>query len=270
MILIVSLFDIPPNIAVYFIQDHCVFKHLQTKEINMIAGICFKLIPVLFVSLIISPYTRAQEHEEQYGAVCNITENEACFSNDTFSACSPGFHKNNIYTLCDNDRSCCPCPTDTYQPWWNECNSCILCTDCSEMNKETLHYCNITHNSVCGKELYSTVFPAVTVHTPQSTTVPTQTTTPGEEISITESPEPPDDEPKDPVYKCPSTLIKDIITHVVCILVPLIIFLRYPDVARNIHDRIKSIFSSVVACLTSSNNNQKAGTSDYDLVGRGQ
>lgn len=37
---------------------------------------------------------------------------------------------------------------------------------------------------------------SVAVHSSQPTTVPAQTTTPGEEASITESPEPPDDEPK--------------------------------------------------------------------------
>ncbi|PIK58899.1 hypothetical protein BSL78_04211, partial [Apostichopus japonicus] len=54
-------------------------------------------------------------------------------------------------TLSNPSESCCDfCEENTYQPKFNNCKCCILCTNCTELGREELQACNITNDAKCG------------------------------------------------------------------------------------------------------------------------
>lgn len=217
------------------------------------AYICLRLITAFLLLLCV--YTIIGDTGwQQNEVVYNITMNEDCFSNDT-DACEPGYHLNHDNTPCHNDRKCCYCPPNTYQPWWNECVSCILCTNCSEMQKVTMHLCNITHNSVCGKHLVTTNVPEAegTSIIPSTTQVSSHAITPEDEVVSNKLPEvsdgtkedeDEDDEQEGTVYRfwCVNYTLAHFFTHLLCLL-PGVLFIAFPSWPRDINIAIKSSYN---------------------------
>ncbi|XP_071840511.1 uncharacterized protein [Apostichopus japonicus] len=125
-----------------------------------------------------------QEAEVLSGPVANQEDNEECFvEDDQADSCNKGYHRNSGHT-CGRTRNCCPCQEYTYQPAFNTCQSCILCTNCTAMGKMEIHPCNNSVNAVCGKRLNKTheTFTSATTRpnlstTLNGTTTPTGTTT---------------------------------------------------------------------------------------------
>ncbi|XP_071839849.1 uncharacterized protein [Apostichopus japonicus] len=107
--------------------------------------LCLYLVGLFF-------FTMAQvvedEDHEAHCPVCSVEENKHCFTSDVDKSCTEGNYRRE---QCDNSESCCDfCEENTYQPKFNNCKCCILCTNCTELGREELQSCNITHDAKCG------------------------------------------------------------------------------------------------------------------------
>lgn len=171
----------------------------------------------------------AQTIPPQFRNKCTVAENEHCFSNES-TACRKGEHVNNEFTECTSRRRCCPCSKRTFQPYSNNCDSCIECKDCAKKNREVESPCNATHDAVCGEELPEAV---LTTQTPDTTSHPGDQTT---ETAVTN---PPSDQNDASVWCNPFFLI---FTHALCAFIPLCAFIIYQNRSsiRDYMTRIRS------------------------------